>query len=197
MESHYIIDLDGTLIEGNSFTLFVKFALRRFPAATPGIAFTVLLRKLRLISHREAKRRIMKMASRHFTGKPLDEFLSIIERRVRPFFRDILASHPAVLILASAAPEEYALPLAKRLGFDAAVATPAGSLEECRGERKVSRLRDLGVSFDGDTRVFTDHTDDLPLLRANAHGKNYLVAPCEKLPAEARRLGLNFEIIPG
>lgn len=196
MQNYYIIDLDGTLIRGNSFTLFVKFAMRHFPAAAPGTAFTALLRKLRLISHSEAKRRIMKRTSRYFHGKPLEKFLSILELRVRPYFREILASHPGIMILASAAPEEYALPLAERLGFDAAVATTAGCREECRGERKVSQLKRIGVIFDRNTHVFTDHTDDLPLLRANAEGKNHLVAPCGELPPEARRHGLNFEIIP-
>ncbi len=79
----------------------------------------------------------------------------VVARRLRPWVRERVDWHRRAgheLVLVSASPEIYVAPLARRLGFDAALATrlevgPDGRLTgriegwNCRGPEKVARLR--------------------------------------------------------
>ena len=170
-----IIDLDGTLIQGNSFTMYVKYCLTHMTISAVRIAWIVLLRKLRLITHFSAKCKIMGITSRRLTDTQLSRFLARLSKSVRPMFSEMLRSKDGVYYLATAAPREYAEPLARILGFDAVVSTDCESGVECRGEEKVLRLREIGVHFDDSVTVYTDHQDDLPLMNANRLGVNYLL----------------------
>lgn len=168
-----IADLDGTLSRVNTFTLFVKEFFRGSAKARLPLAGIVALRKMRLISHWEAKRRILNLFARCGSESIINSTIEKILRNLNPEVEEAVRDNPRAM-LATAAPALYALPLAERLGIPFAVATPDAG-PECKGEEKVRRVRKLGVPFTKDTVVFTDHEDDLPLLRANANGRNIIV----------------------
>ena len=74
-------------------------------------------------------------------------------------------------MITTAAPSEYADPLAADLGFDAAVTTPAfreGTWCHNIGEAKCRRTLGLLAEREGLDRrrvLYTDHIDDLALIR--------------------------------
>ena len=192
-----IIDLDGTLSRVNTFTRFVKMMFARYPRLWLPLGRTVAERKLRLISHAEAKRRIMRLYADVGNKRFIEDYL---DRLIPLLRREIVKELPlySTTVLATAAPEAYAQPLGRRLGFDKVVATPAEG-PECRGEEKVRRLREEGVTFHHYTVVYTDHCDDLPLLCANKMGTNLIVNPDRNtlatLQCESEGRGLNWEIL--
>lgn len=175
MSKKTIIDLDGTLIDGNSFTMYVKYCVTHMTISSVRILFVVLLRKLRVISHFMAKRRIMHITARRLTDAQLSRFLARLNKHVRPMFSEMLRRKNGTYYLATAAPHEYAEPFARMLGFDAVVSTDCESGCECRGEEKVSRLLELGFLFDENVTLYTDHEDDRPLMEANAKGVTWIV----------------------
>ncbi|MDE6370621.1 MAG: hypothetical protein K2K92_03935, partial [Duncaniella sp.] len=69
MKRAAIIDLDGTLIAGNSFTMYVKRIFR----CRPKVVLWARLRKLRLRSHAKAKQEIMSI------GAPKDVMTSFVK----------------------------------------------------------------------------------------------------------------------
>lgn len=173
-----IVDLDGTLINGNSFTRFCRFCLKSFPDLLPAISAVVIIRKLRIIGHGKAKQQILRIVSGRMTHNYIQRFVNELNALLR---RDILESiaDSNVKILATAAPSIYAVPYAKALGFDLVSATEPGGPENCRSE-KVASLYGMGVIFSDNSTVYTDHYDDIPLLHANSQGRNILVYPSEK-----------------
>ena len=77
MKTAAVIDLDGTLVDGNTFTMYVRSLLPR----RPRILLPVLLRKLRLISHASAKEQIMQAGA---SDKFLQQFVDRLCEFVRP-----------------------------------------------------------------------------------------------------------------
>lgn len=168
-----VIDLDGTLIPENSLQLFGRRLLgklheRKQRKALVSLTAWVMMRKLRLVSHKRAKWEMMRIACRELSEKDFKDFARDLVARVRPQFRHL--PHPC--ILATAAPAEYARPLASMLGFDgwvATVTTPAYSdYKETRGSHKLKNLLALTPP---PYHFITDHPDDLPLaVYAERHG---------------------------
>ena len=168
-----VIDLDGTLIPENSLQLFGRRLIslihtRGNRAALLRLLGLAALRKLRLISHRRAKWEMMHIACRELSDSDFTDFALELASRVRPRF----SPHPHPCILATAAPAEYARPLAALLGFDgwvATVTTPAYSdYRETRGAHKLKTLLALTPP---PYHFLTDHPDDLPLaIYAEQHG---------------------------
>lgn len=185
-----IIDLDGTLVDCNSFTEFVRYLFITVPKVRGRIAYIVALRKLRLISHHEAKRRIVAVASKVLEKRDIDYFVNKMISRVRPSLLRSLEVSGRV-ILATAAPEIYALPLASALGIREVTATTNESPEN-RGTTKLRNVERLGVKFDEETVVITDHHDDLPLLRSNQKGRNILINPDSATQMHLKLAGINF-----
>ncbi|MDE6555386.1 MAG: haloacid dehalogenase-like hydrolase [Duncaniella sp.] len=158
MKTAAVIDLDGTLVAGNTFTLYVRSLFPR----RPRIILPVLLRKLRLISHARAKEQIMQAGA---PDKFLQQFVDRLCGLVRP---DVLAlsENCEVRILATAAPEAYSLPLGQLLGFTHILATRKG-LPENKSEEKCRRVVELLEAENATLKVgATDHPDDSPLVRA-------------------------------
>jgi len=183
MERATVIDLDGTLVNCNSFTLYVKMMSLRHPA----IAFYAILRKLRAISHARAKDLIMGV---EISPDELRRFVDTLHRHVR---HDVLALAGSThVILASAAPAAYAGALARRLGIRYCSGTIKGEAEN-KGDVKLGNVKALALSegLAVDT-VITDHIDDLPLLAANRKGKNILVNPSARLVQAMETAGIPF-----
>lgn len=173
-----VMDLDGTLSKVNTFTLFVTEFFRFSPTARLPLTRIVLQRKLRLISHAEAKRKIISLFRRAYNRKIIENTIRHIINNIRP---ELLGAvrNADFSVLATAAPALYADELAQRLGFNICVSTP-DSGPECRGEEKVRRLHQIGIVFSWNLTVYTDHYDDMPLLMANSRGINILVSPSKE-----------------
>ena len=185
-----VFDVDGTLIRGDSFVLYLVFVLLRRPSRwlrAPVLAFGVLLFMLSARDNSWLKAHFV----HHVLGglapgseQVLTErFVERLARtRVKPggfatLRRHLDAGH--LVILLSAGLDSYLRPLAVRLGVAHLVATRVernqrgamtGRLsgENCRGAEKLRRLGAfLGDAGPIGTRTaYTDHHSDLPLLLA-------------------------------
>lgn len=184
-----VIDLDGTLLAGNSFRVWAGYLLRgRFPhlgwtartRVSAACALALGRRRLGLVDHDGFRTRLQQLWAQAIAGDGGASEQALhddLVRDVRPVLRPVLervADGRLDAVLATAAPAEYALGLGARLGFRAVVATPpwgSGDAGATRGGRKrdavLARLADLG--WQGrPLAVLTDHHDDLPLIRCSA-----------------------------
>lgn len=204
-----IFDLDGTLLSINSYPRWARRLarggfphLRKSRRVALAVRATAVLaaRKFKLMGHEEAKWRLQALwqaATCDDEGSSeaaLREELMIF---VRPEFEQIL---PAVrsgtldAILATAAAAEYACGLGLALGFThifasqrPQVAPPSGSA----GERKLRAVMAFLEARGWQNRpriLFTDHPDDLPLMRVCAQIYWFGTAAhrrlCEKMAPE-------------
>lgn len=156
-----VTDLDGTLVAGNTFRIFIRDGLSRAPLASKArICLWLLLRRLRLVSHAR-----MKFAILPLLGKPSRAFSEKIRSLRNPEVEALIARRRAegwTILLATAAPEVYI----KDIWDGPFVATEGCGPTECRGEEKVRRveeyLRSHGACL---AEAVSDHADDTPLLR--------------------------------
>lgn len=180
-----VVDLDGTLIPGNSFRLWMRFLAihaarhRRFTLLAH-LLVAGALRATRVISHRELKRRVL-LLSAWVSAGDVDRFASKLCNTLRPELVGQIRAHlaeDATIALVSAAPDFYLEQLARAAGIETVIGTPStitDSWEETAGEAKWSRLqerfgRDVQIDI-----VYMDHHDDLPLaIRAR---RTVLVQP--------------------
>ncbi len=200
-----IIDLDGTLLNGNSFTRFtvwlMKKSLRRVrPDAIFPLLWNVALRKARLRSHAETKRGVMRAAERILKEKDYEDFIRSISTMLRPevtFLISQARKRSLPICLATAAPKEYSVVLARLLGMDAAVATPlppkGEKMKECRGDVKRQMVEELCHLRGWQPAVtLTDHHDDIPLMlwTASCGGRNVLIEPSEATRDKVSKAGI-------
>lgn len=205
------IDLDGTLIMGNTFRDYLSFCGKKALACCRfGLCFVILwmvfLRKLRLVSHARMKKALLSETMAFFSQDGhLDAFLEEELQKLNP---KVMAQIEAfrkqgfALALVTAAPVSYAQETAARLHFDACMATPLPSSlpqemwQENKAEKKVESLQQWLVAEDLQlSAVITDHTDDLPLA-IFSQGKIYL---CSTQPSVIRvfkqQMGNRLEIL--
>lgn len=178
-----VVDLDGTLIQGNSMKLFCRWSVCQM-LARGRIATAILMlwwisaRLLRLTSHAHMKQAFLKICEGKFSDKDIYRFLeqnlnSIINGQVL----DMAYKSRCIMVLATAAPALYAEPFGRSLGFDHVLATKYSKTDftENIGEKKLESVNRLLSKIGAEmVIVITDHADDAPLLRAN-RGQNYLV----------------------
>lgn len=188
-----VVDLDGTLVDCNSFTEFVRFIFRRYPGLRFRLGLVVLVRKIKFISHHQAKGKIVSLASRVMSDKDIDDFIQFLYGKVNNKVLEIIKGDDNV-ILATAAPEMYAAVFADKMGIGKVSSTIAGC-QENKGARKEMDVREKMGGFTEKTIVITDHMDDLPLLRANRDGVNYLVKPSRRSLDMIRREGIRFILL--
>lgn len=172
-----VVDLDGTLVLGNSFH---EFLLTGWRHGTPHFRREVLRALItRAASRRGDKRWRMKQ-------RVMDAFVEmdaaarsdLVERMITrlegmvsaPVLREVNDARDAGIpvVLATAAPAFYAVPFAQRMGFADCLATES-SASELLGERKADGVRrwldKADRAMPERITVVTDHPDDLPLLR--------------------------------
>ena len=204
-----VVDLDHTLIKGNTFVLFVFYVFSRSLLRLKVFRFIIilyllLLRKLRLVSHSGFKKRFLGVIQRGLLSVEIEEFCNrmLIKRShvvwsLVQQFRN--AGYP--VCLATAAPDVYVSVIVKMLDFDMYTATSSNydesswyeSIREKKLQDVLCVLKENGLDLDV---VITDHYDDLPLLRA-AGGRKILVSPGQKTIDCLREAKLDFEIIKG
>jgi phosphoserine phosphatase len=181
-----ICDLDGTILRGNSFPLWVLYLIvGRFPEfgwhtrtmLSLHVQKLLLRRRLGGIEHARLMRGVQhawQVAGGDATASAADRVPALLRRQVRPAFEPVLrqiAAGEIDAILATAAAAEYAVRLGHRMGFRHVLATPCrlppdGTLNN--GARKLRRVQELltDQQWTGRPRVLlTDHLDDLPLMR--------------------------------
>lgn len=157
------VDLDGTLITGNSLHEYIRCGLRHSRLLDRlAIVAALGLRRLHIISHVEMKRRVLP----HI--KPTEALRDDFARRTGAMFRRSVVEEierwregGATVLLATAAPEVY-VPWLWEGDY---VCTDPHSEVECRGDEKLRRVlayaSEHGLRF---AAAITDHPDDLPLL---------------------------------
>jgi phosphoserine phosphatase len=183
-----IFDLDGTVLSVNSFPLWVLFMLRGAAVSGSGwhrlqsaaeiarIAWLLGQRKAGLIGHEELKRRLQLVWKAMVLGDggvAAARFVARLQRHLRPSLAAVLSAardgrHDAVL--ATAAPDDYAVPLGAAIGLSHVVATGSGRSRDQPGNVGAHK-RDAVLQFlmrqgwqDRPRLLFTDHPDDLPLM---------------------------------
>lgn len=191
------VDLDGTLISGNTLHLYIRCAMTGMLrhgrlGAFAFCAGTLGLRRLGLISHKQMKFRIF---SRIRPDSRLnDRFTTAAARLRNRQVGELIAvyrSRGYAVLLASAAPVQY-IPLLWEGDFVATDMNPASnpSKTECRGEEKLRRVLDFaaGHGLTLAAAISDDAHDDAPLL--NAVREAYLVSDGNILrinpPSDAR-----------
>ncbi len=180
-----VFDLDGTILRINSFPHWVVFLLvgslpglgihRRLLLSLRTLAL-LLRRKLVRTSHDDLLWRLQHVWQRACLKRPpisLARFEAFLLRRVRSNMASVLAlvaQGRFDAVLATAAADDYAAGLGRRLGFRHVLATPAGRARgdpANAGERKRECVRAWLTKQGWDNRpllLFTDHLDDLPLM---------------------------------
>jgi HAD superfamily hydrolase (TIGR01490 family) len=187
-----VFDLDGTLSRRDLFLAFLAHAVRRMGPARPLRAATlpVLTARyaLRGITNDRLKAAYLDAVLGGRTRAAVESLAETfaeraVTREMKPAALAALQRHRRAgdrLVLASASLDAYVAPIARRLGFDDAVATRiawtadgrvAGSLDgpNLRGPAKLDAVRAVIAGW-GEARVtaYSDHESDEALLAAAA-----------------------------
>lgn len=183
-----ICDLDGTLLRSNSFPRWVRYLLcGSFPGLPPvqratlcaRVAAELALRKAGFMQHAVFKRSLQRQFQSALASSDTDLVLhSLVEHLAFELRPNVLGVLELVrrgqvdAVLATAAAEEYALPLGRRLGFQHVLATGGHggvwreNSREAKRDRTLEWLEARGKS--AQRYVFlTDHEEDLPLMRVS------------------------------
>lgn len=187
------VDLDGTLLRGNSLRIYMKrlpaTLLRRHAAgATIASLWWMCCRLVRVTSHKKMKWHLTKIGRSHLLDEDWEDMASAMLRKVNPMVKEYVESpkrEKCRKYIATAAMEEYALPLSRLLGYDGVVATKyedkKSDYEEMRGLAKLEGIQSLLNEKRLRLESFlTDHYDDIPTAREYP-GLTILVNPSRKM----------------
>jgi phosphoserine phosphatase len=168
-----VVDLDGTLIPGNSFRAWMRhltgWALLH---GRPGIVVRMLAlaagRARGRLDHAGLKRGVLLLSS-EVPPEVADRFGRRLVRQVRPELWAAVTQDAdgRDVVLVTAAPALYLQQLGEELGAAAVIATPGvvdDAWRETVGQAKLDALMErFGTDVEIDV-VYTDHPDDLPLV---------------------------------
>ena len=173
------VDLDGTLLSANSMRIFMKqlpgiLLKRRAAGSALGVLWWNALRALRLISHRSLKWHLTKTARLHLEETDWEEIAGQLAHEVNPKVASYIQSRRelgCLTYIATAAMEEYTLPLCRLLGYDGVLATQftedLSDYEEmsrhAKHEAIATLLKDKELRLES---FLTDHKDDLPTAKS-------------------------------
>jgi phosphoserine phosphatase len=181
-----VFDLDDTILCCNSFPLWTLFLMigrlrgvgvRRRAVLSLRAASLLLWRKIGRLDHDEFQRCLQAAWCAATVGSVLartSRFEAMLLRRVRTNLRSclrLIVERQLDAVLATAAAADYAEAFGRRLGFRHVLATRSGRAAgepsnsgAIKRQRVVEFLRDIGWC-DRPLILFTDHIDDLPLIR--------------------------------
>lgn len=209
MRQALVIDLDGTLVDVNTFREYIVFAAKEAvksgrPDIAARMAMAVALRKARMISHSCMKRNILHASGRLMNAERLGRFVDILLKNVNLNVAQLVTQKHAegwFVCLATAAPENYAEVFARNFPFDSICATPmpkgGEDWRENVGEVKRDKVEELLALNDARLSIFvTDHYDDLPLLVLEKD-TNFLVDPSCQTEEICLSKGISFYLFTG
>ncbi|MDE7346922.1 MAG: haloacid dehalogenase-like hydrolase [Muribaculaceae bacterium] len=196
------VDLDGTLLSANSMHIFMHrlpgmLMRRKAVAAAIGSLWWISLRSLRLIDHRTMKWHLTKTARQHLDNSDweglTEDMLLSANRKVIDYIQS-RRERGCLTYIATAAAEEYALPICRRLGYEGVLST---EFRDClRDYEELNRhakheaiertLESEGLRLES---FLTDHTDDLPTAKAYPL-LTILVGATKKTADEFREAGI-------
>lgn len=194
------VDLDGTLIRGNSLRVYMTCALRdslrrHRPWLTIRLGAVITLRALRLCSHRHMKWRVLELGGKSPALR--DDFARHIRSLMRADVDALLkarADEGCRIVLATAAADMY-IPWFWSGEFLATATDGNPAHDECRGTRKLKAVAAYaaanGLTLD---TVITDHHDDLALLASGAPHR-ILVNPSSRTLAAVNMAGIHIDTI--
>lgn len=169
-----VVDLDGTLVRGNTLHIALRMGLRRGSLwSRMTVAAWLAARRLRLVSHERMKYGAL---PRVFAAEGFaNEFKARVESAFNSDVTDLIARHRAdggVVLLATAAASAY-VPMIWDGDF---VASPVGG-PDLRGNAKVRAVDKWIKDNEGRIVMFlTDHEHDLPMARyAASEGADVLL----------------------
>lgn len=195
-----VVDLDGTLVRGNTLHVFMRCALKAMIRqkrlySAMRLCTLAVLRKMHIISHRRMKFDLLNMA--HIDDSFKNEFVRTIKLMIRHSVSDELdrcRRDGSKILLATAAADIY-VPWIWNEDY---IATPIHDNPdriECRGivkARAVSQYAEKnGMKIH---TVLTDHIDDLPLLSLPGV-RRVLVAPSATTLAAVNFAGLSPQMV--
>ncbi len=173
--SAIFVDLDGTLLKRNSLLIFMMFLLKLLAkrgraGAVIKFLWNVGLRSMRIISHKNMKWHLTALAKRYLRHDDWNDLAGLMMRHVNSDVMGFLDSPQyaeCAKYIATAAIEEYVLPLGRMLRFDGVLATrfapDMSEYKETRGECKLKAIQSLLDSEGLSLECFlTDHRDDIP-----------------------------------
>lgn len=198
-----VVDLDGTLVKGNTLHMLILWMLFRVPVSDHMRLACCLFRRLvRMDTHVRMKGHVLDIAVNSLTNSQIERFVDTlrthINKEVMMLIEDFRSRNGHVVV-ATAAPDIYARPLVAALGLDKCISSDTDEVidsgVETRNEQKknevLSYAASKGLMID---TVVTDHHDDLPLLMV-PEVRRVLVNPsaglCHMLDARA----LPYEVI--
>jgi phosphoserine phosphatase len=179
-----VFDLDGTILRVNSFPRWVLFLI---VGRLPGLGLyrrmllslrtlsLLLRRKLARASHEDFLWRLQDVVRSVCAALPvMDRFEASLLRQVRPnlaMLLQLVTERRIETVLATAAPEDYAAGVGRRLGFRFVLATRANRRRGEPGNSGINKRAAVTALFaergwsGRPVILFTDHADDLPLMR--------------------------------
>lgn len=157
------VDLDGTLLRGNSLHEYIRCGLCHGSLwQRTRLAVFLGLRRMRLVSHVWMKRRALAAIRRD--ESLVTDFRMHVDALRRREVQRLIDAHVASggrVLLATAASEVYV----PDIWEGDYVCTDAACDVECRGAAKVRRVLDYAAAHGCRLDiVVTDHPDDMPLL---------------------------------
>lgn len=174
-----IVDLDGTLITGNSLKILTKFLFNQLLARHNfvellKISLYIFIRKLKLIPHKMMKYKIIESAKFYLSKNELEKFTKILYNNRNKKVENLLRHYKnngKTILLATAAPTFYLESFVSLFDYldmkliGSKLSTSYDNFVENNREEKLKSveifLKENNLNCEG---VMTDHEDDLPLL---------------------------------
>lgn len=180
-----VVDLDGTLLNTNTFHKWIFFCLRKSIFInifdTIKIIYFIFLRLSKIITHKQLKFKILNITEKDKYIIYINDFLIILDKYLNKKVLKLLEDKSTVYILATAAPEAYTKHISKKYKFTFEVSTPSihtknwyENIREIKKEKLLELLKEKNISLDIDILI-TDHHDDVYL--AKIVKKTVLVKP--------------------
>jgi HAD superfamily hydrolase (TIGR01490 family) len=209
-----LFDLDGTISRGDTYLAYLLGFLARRPLSWPRAMPLPTAVAAHYVGWRDNTwlkttflKAIMGGRDRATVEAWTVAFLAGLRRRgLRRRALDAIDRHKAAgdrLVLATASPDLYVVPLGSMLGFDEVICTrtlwgPDGRLTgaldggNCYGANKLDRVRaSLDSQRPGAVTFYSDHHSDLPLLQAV--DSPVVVNPSRAMSRTVAALGMRIE----
>jgi phosphoserine phosphatase len=199
-----VIDLDGTFVSVNSFHKWMLFLIKqslkkRTLRTLLKLMNIIRCRALKKINHAQMKYAILEISEKIVKEREIEQFVKHLDRVIHQGLLKIVEEKKAITILATGAPEIYAKKLSQLYGFDYHICTPSTKIQPWRENLKEVKKENLLQLLQKENlpphvdQLFTDHHDDLPLMRIAK--KVYLVNPSEETLERVTKEGVAFELL--